>query len=88
MNECYTNTNAPRVTTKWVDTNKGVENSPDYRSRWVGRPFQRPATHRVDLFAVTLALEAKKALVAMAASQRDAPRDTIKKFGFIDIRKA
>ena len=39
IQECYDQTGAPPVSTKWVDTNKSDTDDPDYRSRWVGREF-------------------------------------------------
>ena len=37
--ECYERTGKKPVATRWVQVNKGDENDPDYRSRWVGREF-------------------------------------------------
>ena len=39
------------ITTKWVDTNKGSEIEPNYRSRLVGRELN--LSERPDLFAAT-----------------------------------
>ena len=30
-------TDRPPIRTRWVDTNKGSEGSPEYRSRWVAQ---------------------------------------------------
>ena len=73
IQECFSNTGGPPVSTKWVDVNKGDENDPDYRSRWVGREFKGRDTDRDDLFAATPPLEAKRSLIAMAACQRGVP---------------
>ena len=39
------------ISTKWVDTNKGSEGEPNYRSRLVGRELN--LSDRPDLFAAT-----------------------------------
>ena len=44
------------ITTKWVDTNKGSEAEPNYRSRFVGRELN--LSDRPDLFAATPHLKA------------------------------
>ena len=56
ISECYANTGGAPVGTRWVDTNKGDENNPNYRSRIVGREFNNKK--RDDLFAATPPLEA------------------------------
>ena len=43
------------IITKWLDTNKGDDITPNYRSRLVGREIKR--ANRVDLFAATPPLE-------------------------------
>ena len=88
IEECFNNTGGPPVSTKWVDTNKGDDNDPDYRSRWVGREFKGKDNNRDDLFAATPPLEAKRSLIAMAASQKGVLPSERKKLGFIDTRKA
>ena len=88
IQECFDNTGAAPISTKWVDINKGDQFDPDYRSRWVGREFKGGDKDRDDLFAATPPLEAKRSLIAMASCQRGVPRNKIKKLGFIDIRKA
>ncbi len=49
------------ISTKWIDTNKGDNVSPNYRSRLVGRELA--LTKRDDIFAATPPLEAKHMLV-------------------------
>ena len=68
-----------------METNKGDEENPDVRCRWVGKDFKTKGA-RDDLFAATPPLEAKKTLISKAASQIG--KTKIKKFGFIYIRKA
>ena len=72
--------------TKWVDINKGDESSPNYRSRLVGREFKK--NKRDDLFAATPPLEAIRALISLAASQKNRGSNKVKKLSFIDIKKA
>ena len=88
IKECYDNTGAAPVSTRWIDINKGDDDDPDYRSRWVGREFKGNDKNRDDLFAATPPLEAKKSLMALASCQRGVPLHKMKKLGFIDIRKA
>ena len=52
---------------RWVDTNKGTESEPNYRSRIVAMEFKRDS--RLDLFAPTPPLEAMKLVISNAASQ-------------------
>ena len=88
ISECIKNTGKQPISTRWVDINKGDIDKPDYRSRWVGREFKGNDRDREDLFAATPPLEAKKSLIALAASQRGVHKSKFKKLGFIDIRKA
>ena len=43
------------ITTKWIDTNKGSDSEPNYRSRLVARELN--LSERPDLFAATPPLE-------------------------------
>ena len=60
MEECW------KVGVKWVDTNKGDKEKPEYRCRLVAKEIKRDK--REDLFAATPPLEAKKALFSLWAS--------------------
>ena len=52
-----------RITSiRWVDTNKGDQERPDYRSRLVGREIKKD--NRLDLSSATPPLEAMKILVS------------------------
>ena len=88
ISECFEKTGKAPISTRWVDTNKGDEENPDIRSRWVGREFKGRDTSHEDLFAATPPLEAKKSLIALAASQKGVRPNKFKKLGFIDTRKA
>ena len=85
--ECLQVTGKMPVGTRWVDINKGDEQNPNYRSRFVGREFKGKDV-RDDLFAATPPLEAIKALISLAASQRGVDKHKIKKLCFIDVSKA
>ena len=85
VNECLKITGKGPVKGRWVDINKGDEQHPNYRSRYVGREF-KSNDHRDDLFAATPPIEAIKALVSLAASQKG--KKHIKKLSFIDVSKA
>ena len=60
------------ITTKWVDTNKGTEEEPNYRSRLVGREIKRD--QRPDPFAATPPLESLRFVVSLCASAQGAAR--------------
>ena len=53
------------ITTRWVDTDKGDKDNPDYRSRRVGREIKKD--NRLDLFSATPPLETLKALMSICA---------------------
>ena len=53
------------ITTKWLDTNKGDEVTPNYRSRLVGREIKND--NRLDLFAATPPLETLKFIASICA---------------------
>ena len=53
------------ITTKWLDTNKGDEQKPNYRSRLVGRELK--FDKRLDLFSATPPLETLKFLCSICA---------------------
>ena len=56
------------ITTKWIDTNKGSEAEPNYRSRLVGRELN--LQDRPDLFAATPPLESLRYMVSKCASSQ------------------
>ena len=77
-------TNGKVITTRWIDTNKGDEKLPDYRSRLVGREIK--TDNRLDLFAATPPLETLKILVSKCA--RGQNRKDPLRMATIDIRRA
>ena len=60
------------ITTKWIDTNKGDDRVPDYRSRLVGREIKRD--RRLDLFAATPPLESLRFVLSVCASHQSSSR--------------
>ena len=60
------------ITTKWVDTNKGDKEEPNYRARLVGRELALSKRH--DLFAATPPLEALRMLLSVLASRQGSKR--------------
>ena len=56
------------ITTKWLDINKGDEQSKNYRSRLVGREIAK--TKRDDLFAATPPLESLRMILSICAGQQ------------------
>ena len=70
IQECYDETGKKPVGGRWIDINKGDGKNPNYRSRYVGREF-KGKDQRDDLFAATPLIEAIKALIRLAASQRN-----------------
>ena len=59
------------ITTKGVDTNKGTEEEPNYRSRLVGRESKKD--ERPDVFSATPPLESLRYVICLCAStQREA----------------
>ena len=57
------------VPTRWIDTNKGDDADPDYRSRLVAKEIQ--TKQRSDWFAATPPLEVLKTILSLAATGRD-----------------
>merc|ERR1712086_474798 len=56
------------ITTKWLDTNTGDAQNPNYRSRMVGREIK--CDKRMDLFSATPPLETLKLLISMCARRQ------------------
>ena len=62
------------ITTRWLDTNKGDEQNPNYRARLVAREIKRDK--RDDLFAATPPLESLRMVISICAShQFEAPEN-------------
>ena len=72
------------ITTKWLDTNKGDDTAPSYRSRLVGREIKND--NRLDLFAATPPLETIKFITAMCAKGQQGAQK--RRMAVIDIKRA
>ena len=72
------------ISTRWVDTNKGDEANPDYRSRLVGRELNTGV--RPDLFVATPPLEMLKVLMSYCAQNQDGGHPI--RLATIDIKRA
>ena len=66
IEECWKETGKAHVRVKWVDTNKGGTEKPEYRCRLVAKEIEKDK--REDMFAATPPLEAKKMLFSLWAS--------------------
>jgi hypothetical protein len=64
--ECWKETGKGPAGVKWVDTNKGDKEKPEYRCRLVEKEIKKDK--REDLFAAMPPLEAKRLLLSLWAS--------------------
>ena len=74
------------ISTKWIDTNKGAKDSPNYRSRLVGREIKKDKIVRNDLYAATPPLEVIKLLIAKCAMGQGSNRPL--RIATVDVRRA
>ena len=72
------------VSTKWLDTNKGDDKVPNYRSRLVGREIKMD--RRLDLFSATPPLESLKFLISVCSRGQGYPEPL--RLAAIDIKRA
>ena len=72
------------IATKWLDTNKGDHENPNYRSRMVGREVKYDK--RMDLLSATPPLETLKLLNSMCARRQSDERPC--RLAVIDIKRA
>ena len=88
LEECWRLTRRPPITARWIDTNKGDDARPKYRSRFVARQIRQlhGGSDREDVFAATPPWEAVKILLSEAVTNYDPKMK--KKLMFIDISKA
>ena len=68
--------------------NKGGEGAMEVRCRLVARDFKFKDKARVDLFAATTPLEAKRMLLSRAATRKTVGQTGLRKLLFIDTKKA
>ena len=86
LRECWDETGKHPIGTRWVDTNKGDRDHPEYRCRLVAQEIK--TDRRDDLFAATPPLEAKNMLVSIVASDVGMRGSERMKLDFIDVRRA
>ena len=75
---------------RWVDTNKGDEDHPEYRSRIVAKDLKAkrdPSMNAIDTFAPMPALEMLKLRLSLAAMWRRSPRGGILTIMVVDVRR-
>ena len=73
--------------TRWIDVNKGSDESPDYKSRLVAQEIKTDKSQ--ELFAATPPLEAKKMLFSLAVTEGIGfGKGWSSKLDFIDISRA
>ena len=90
VGECWKEIGKLPIGVRWVDCNRGDAVHPNFRSRLVAKEAKKDS--RIDLFAATPPLEAKKKIVSFAGTEgygfdRD-DRDNGIELDLIDIRKA
>ena len=69
IDQCHARTGKAPISTRWIDINKGDQESPNYRSRFVAREVN---THRRgDLFAAPPPLEALQIILSMTATSNE-----------------
>jgi hypothetical protein len=64
--EALAKTGKAPITVRWIDTNKGDDESPNYRSRLVAREIRRKGENPI--FAPTPPLESLRTVISLAAS--------------------
>ncbi len=92
--EAYSRTGKPPVTVRWIDTNKGDDLHPNYRSRLVARDIRRPGEEA--LFAPTPPLESLRTILSFAATNlpgrpkhvRDPESEMRTQVSFVDVVRA
>ena len=84
----------PAISVRWIDTNKGDDECPNYRSRLVAREIRRKGEDPI--FAPTPPLESLRTVISFAATDlpgepkhdRDPTSDNRTQVSFIDIARA
>ena len=72
------------ITTRWIDTNKGTNEKPNYRARLVGREIKTDS--RIDLFAATPPLESLRMMCSLCASNQNRSRPF--RIMAVDVKRA
>ena len=79
------------IKTRWVDTNKGDERSPEIRCRLVAKEVKKrnnTEKESANFFASTPPLEAVKLLISEAMTKRVSRNNRPLKLSFVDVKKA
>ena len=79
-------TGGKMITVKWLDTNKGDKDNPNYRSRLVGREYNEGKDD--SLYASTPPLEALRLIVSHAASVEENHKGERREIMINDVRRA
>ena len=85
IEECWERTGTKPIGIRWVIVNKGDDVNPNYRARLVAKELK--VDERLDLFAATPPLEAKKLLLSRAATAHGKYASEYKPI-FVDIKRA
>ena len=85
IEDAYYFTGKGPIGTKWVDVNKGDDEKPEYRCRFVAKEIRRKNDESI--FAATPPLEGKKILCSLAVSGTKGSADPLKLL-FIDVKRA
>lgn len=93
IEQCFEETHKPPIKVKWVDTNKGDPEHPNFRSRLVAKDLK--ATKKPEdqlpaslLFSSALPLEAMRLLCGLRASKKRSAHGDRFKLGLWDISRA
>ena len=90
IEQCWLETNAKPVGTKWVDINKGDDDRVELRARLVAMELKsqqvRAGISRDDVFSATPPLEAVRLLLSMMMTEKKVVKRY--KMMFIDISRA
>ncbi len=92
--EALARTGRVPITVRWIDTNKGDDEHPNYRSRLVAREIRRAGEDPI--FAPTPPLESLRTIISLAATNvrgatphvRDPLSERRTQVSFMDIRRA
>ena len=87
VQECWNTTGKPPLGGKWVDVNKGDDQNPLVRSRYVAMEIAKKTDKCEDFFAATPPLVALRLVLSRVASNRSHGRGG-RKLLVIDARKA
>ena len=91
IKECLEVTGKKPMAIRWVDTNKGDLENPEYRSRIVAKDLKArrdPSMPAIDTFAPMPALEMLKLMLSLAAMWKRSHRGKVLVIMIVDVRRA